>query len=183
MKTRKYKSAKAAKSRWDNEETKVHKQCQEKNPSNAFPTPTPTPTPTDKKTPYIPPCEQAEQFEKYWQTVTRNKRTKQQAARAWPDFLQFWDAHPNRTGKLRAWGAWLKHLPPIEEVLSALEWQCEDPERSKESYRYFKRPEAWINAASWEDAPPDKTQEIESTFGTLTEMEATDGNPAEIRPR
>lgn len=168
---------KAAKSRWSKKKGRhaaaMPKQCvsnadamQEQCPPTPTPSPAPSPIPTQSLSPTpIPPVradgpEPSEvpdrsTFDRYWISCGKSEAAKTRALEEWPSFLTFWEAHPNKTGKLKAWQAWLKLKPPLEACLTVLRWQREDPHLSRENYRYIPRPQAWINAASWDDCRPD----------------------------
>lgn len=70
-----------------------------------------------------------------------------------PDFLAFWQAYPNKTGKDKAFEAWGKKAPILETCLSALKWQTAQPQWAKEGGKYIPHPTTWLNQGRWNDEP------------------------------
>jgi hypothetical protein len=73
-----------------------------------------------------------------------------------PDgFALFWDAYPNRTGRLAAIKAWNKARPDdalVAQMLKTLAWQ-----RCSEQWGrgYIPHPTTWLNQGRWDDEPVD----------------------------
>ncbi len=68
-------------------------------------------------------------------------------------FTTFWKAYPKKTGKGAALKAWTKLSPPIEAVLSSLEWQCRQPDWLRDQGQFIPHPATWLNRRGWEDEP------------------------------
>lgn len=74
------------------------------------------------------------------------------------DFLKFWAHYPNKKGRLdalKAWNAAIKKgiLPPIEQILKALETQKQDDQWCKDGGQYIPHPATWLNQGRWDDQP------------------------------
>lgn len=70
-----------------------------------------------------------------------------------PEFLQFWSAYPRKDDKKKSFEAWLKHKPPIDQVLTALAWQVKTEQWTKDKGQYIPLGETYINGARWEAEP------------------------------
>lgn len=81
------------------------------------------------------------------------KRGPRRAEEYGADFLMFWEAYPNKKGKGKAWEAWQARKPNIHIVLTALAWQVEQPDWTKEGGKFIPHPATWINGTRWEDEP------------------------------
>lgn len=68
-------------------------------------------------------------------------------------FTAFWRAYPKKVGKGAALRAWSKTDPPLEAVLSSLEWQCRQPDWLRDQGQYIPHPATWLNRRGWEDEP------------------------------
>jgi len=68
-----------------------------------------------------------------------------------PEFLTFWHRYPKKTGKGAAYKAWVKCKPSLEAVISALEWQTQQPDWLRDQGQYIPHPATWLNRAGWED--------------------------------
>lgn len=68
------------------------------------------------------------------------------------DFITFWKSYPKKTAKGAAWLEWKKHQPPLEKVLSSLEWQKVS---RKWQEGFILDPERYIKKRCWEDEPTD----------------------------
>ena len=66
------------------------------------------------------------------------------------DFDQFWLAYPKRVAKLDALKAWNKMKPPLQEVLTALVWQCKEWTDPK----FIPYPATYLRAGQWMDERP-----------------------------
>jgi phage replication O-like protein O len=70
------------------------------------------------------------------------------------DFLRFWQAYPNKTGKDAAWAAWRKRKdrPGIESILAAIAQQSLWRSSANGAFRpEWKNPSTWINQGCWAD--------------------------------
>lgn len=69
------------------------------------------------------------------------------------DFLQFWEAYPNRKGKKAAWRAWRQATdrPPIDDLVAEIKLQRQSQEWMKDGGAYIPHPATWLNRGGWED--------------------------------
>ena len=67
------------------------------------------------------------------------------------DFLTFWKAYPNKTGKGAAWKSWQTNNPLLQECLDALKWQVSLNNWVKENGKYIPMPQTYLNQRRWED--------------------------------
>lgn len=70
-----------------------------------------------------------------------------------PEFLAFWAAYPRKTGKGKAWEAWARIKPPLDRVVSAIGWQSQQPDWTKDGGAFIPHPGTWLNGSRWEDEP------------------------------
>lgn len=92
-------------------------------------------------------------------TYKKDKKEKKERL-ADLDFDQFYQAFPNKKGKLDAQKAWTKiEAMEIPAILTALEHQKKSLEWLKEGGRFIPHPATWLNGRRWED------QEIEQEMG------------------
>lgn len=70
------------------------------------------------------------------------------------EFLAFYKAYPNKTGKAPAFRAWEKERPDIAVVLTALSLHVKSEQWKKENGKYIPNPATWINQRRWEDEIP-----------------------------
>lgn len=68
-------------------------------------------------------------------------------------FDRFWEAWPNKVGKLAAERAWKNKKPPIDLVLKAITWQQNTKSWKKDEGEFIPHPATWINGGRWEDQP------------------------------
>lgn len=78
------------------------------------------------------------------------------------DFSAFWKSYPRKDKKRKAFQAWEKHQPPLEQCLSTLEKHKMDWDDPK----YIPLPTTWINENRWED-------EGVVTNGSISQAELT----------
>ena len=69
------------------------------------------------------------------------------------EFIDFWNAYPRKEKKQSAYKTWLKVKPPINEVLSALQWQKNIKQWTKNGGVFIPLPSTYLNAGQWEDQP------------------------------
>lgn len=67
------------------------------------------------------------------------------------DFDTFWDAYPRKIGKDAAKKAWAKKHPPLGDVLSALERQCQSEQWTRDGGQFIPHPTTWLNQGRWQD--------------------------------
>ncbi|MFA5379833.1 MAG: hypothetical protein WC455_29005 [Dehalococcoidia bacterium] len=70
------------------------------------------------------------------------------------EFLAFYKAYPNKTGKAPAFRAWEKERPDIAVVLPALSLHIQSEKWKEENGKYIPNPATWINQRRWEDEMP-----------------------------
>lgn len=72
-------------------------------------------------------------------------------------FDQFWSAYPRKTGKALALKIW-ERLNPSKDtataILTALDWQRQQPDWQKDGGRFIPYPSTWLNGRRWEDERP-----------------------------
>jgi hypothetical protein len=73
-------------------------------------------------------------------------------------FGSFWQAYPKKIGKGAAQKKWeglkrLHRLPPIEQIISAIEKQKTWPQWEKDEGQFIPNPATWLNQSRWEDEP------------------------------
>lgn len=68
------------------------------------------------------------------------------------DFVSFWNSYPKKVGKGDAYKSFTKaNLPPLDELLKAVESQISSDQWQKENGRYIPNPATWLNQRRWED--------------------------------
>ncbi len=73
-------------------------------------------------------------------------------------FEQFWKAYPKKTGKEAARKSWVKAKPPVQDVLRALQWQCNSEQWTKDHGQYIPNPATYLNQGRWQDEPASELQ-------------------------
>ncbi len=71
-------------------------------------------------------------------------------------FDAFWAAYPRKRAKLHARKAFEKAGPTpelLERILSALDWQRQQPQWTKEHGQYIPYPASYLNGGCWDDEP------------------------------
>lgn len=83
----------------------------------------------------------------------KNVKNDKNTESAYSDgFVSFWNSYPKKVGKGEASKAFEKaKLPPLTELLSAVESQSNSEQWQKESGRYIPNPATWLNQKRWED--------------------------------
>jgi hypothetical protein len=101
------------------------------NGNTPSPTPTPTPTPNQKRS-----------------TAAADEGYS-------PEFERFWKTYPRRVAKDKAWRAWrkAKALPPVEELITAVEQHMLTDQWRKDRGEFIPHPATWLNQRRWEDEP------------------------------
>ena len=109
---------------------------------------------------------------------TETKRTIIEKKRS-NTFDQFWTAYPRKTGKALALKIWQRLNPSTDTVtaiLTALDWQRQQPDWQKDAGRFIPHPSTWLNGSRWEDERPVQTSSARrataQTCGTLEELRA-----------
>lgn len=105
----------------------------------------------------VPACKAWEQvqFNRYWLVVPHYGILKADAWPMWIEFLAFWQRHPRKIAKVKAWQAWLKTQPVLADVLKALEWQVECEQWIRDEGQAIPYPGTYLNQFRWEDERPD----------------------------
>ena len=67
------------------------------------------------------------------------------------EFARFWQAYPRKVGKQAARRAFERIRVPVEQLLSALERQRNDPQWQRENGRFIPHPVTWLSQGRWED--------------------------------
>lgn len=70
------------------------------------------------------------------------------------DFDQFWRVYPRKVAKGAAEKAWAQMRPPLQDVISSLQWRANDPAWAKEGGQFIPHPATWLRAKGWLDEPP-----------------------------
>jgi len=103
------------------------------------------------------PCLTSSQPTANQQLTTPNKDKKvKKVNNTYSDgFLKFWSAYPKRVGKGAAFRSWGKaHLPNLDVVISAVNFQCQSDQWQKDNGQYIPNPATWLNQCRWEDEGP-----------------------------
>lgn len=80
------------------------------------------------------------------------------AARSTEAFTAFWSAYPKKTGKGAAEKAFARlGVSPtvLDAMLTALQWQINQPAWTKDGGQYIPHASTWLNQRRWEDEPFD----------------------------
>lgn len=86
------------------------------------------------------------------QQLTRSNKNEKNTYTA--DFERFWGAYPRKVGKRSAFTAWQKSngtRPSVEDLISAINAQCQSTAWKKEGGQFIPYPATWINGRRWED--------------------------------
>lgn len=79
-------------------------------------------------------------------------------------FDLFWFAYPKKVGKQAAIKAWKQIKPKedlLQKMLSAIEWQKQSDQWTKNSGQYIPNPATWLNQGRWDDELPRRQSEAE----------------------
>jgi len=79
------------------------------------------------------------------------------------EFENFWSLYPKKIGKQAAVKKWktLKRsgqLPPLQQILEAVENQKTWEQWQKDGGQFIPHPETWLNQGRWEDKPTEGAQ-------------------------
>lgn len=72
-------------------------------------------------------------------------------------FDAFWSSYPKKKAKLDAEKAWAKLRPDAalqQTMATALAWQAQSRDWTKEDGQFIPNAATWLNGRRWEDAPP-----------------------------
>lgn len=72
-------------------------------------------------------------------------------------FEAFWSMYPRKAGKKPAAAAFARMKPSaqqLEQMLTALRWQCATETWTKDGGKYIPHPTTWLNQERWRDEPP-----------------------------
>ena len=91
-------------------------------------------------------------------TIINNKskplsdsRTGEYVSKLENEFNTFWEAYPNKQGKLDAKKHWLKTKPNLETVLQSLKWQLNSDKWVKDNGAFIPMGSTYVRQARWED--------------------------------
>jgi len=70
------------------------------------------------------------------------------------DFEVFYKNYPKKVGKDKAYEAWKKKKPRLDDVMYALSWQKESTDWTKESGKYIPMPATYLNQGRYKDEEP-----------------------------
>lgn len=91
------------------------------------------------------------------------------------EFEIFWTAYPRRVAKASARKAWLqtsKIRPPLNELLAAIENQCQSSQWQKDDGQFIPHPATWLRGERWEDEMQiDVPKQLSKTMDTLVALE------------
>lgn len=85
------------------------------------------------------------------------------------DFVNFWKAYPEKTGKAEAFKSWKKVKPVLVDVLKALEWQTRS---QKWVDGYIPNPQTYLNQGRWQDEPQTTVNGNRPWFMTASGIES-----------
>ena len=74
------------------------------------------------------------------------------------EFAEFWDAYPKKVGKEAAWKVWKKLGSPaaiLQNIKTALAWQRESDQWTKDQGQYIPNPATYLNQGRWQDERPE----------------------------
>lgn len=74
------------------------------------------------------------------------------------EFNQFWSVYLKKDKKKEALRAWIKHKPPIDEVMFHLSWKNKTKDWQKNDHAYVPMASTYINQARWEDPEPEEKE-------------------------
>ncbi len=86
----------------------------------------------------------------------RKRRTDAEDYDSDPDFVRFWDAYPEKRGKVEGFKAWQKAVARgdnPELIIRAAQWYCDDPTRNPE---HTKWAQGWLNNRRYKEQKPVK---------------------------
>lgn len=96
-------------------------------------------------------------------------------------FAEFWQAYPKKVGKAGALKAWKKLKTTaelFERIMTALEWQKQSEQWTREGGRFIPNPTTWLNQGRWDDEPAAAaaaaTGKAGSTLDKLRQMYAAE---------
>ncbi|MCE2713160.1 MAG: hypothetical protein LW688_11575 [Cryomorphaceae bacterium] len=92
------------------------------------------------------------------------------------DFEIFWKAYPRRVAKAVARKAWMqtaKIRPPLDELLAAINSQCQSEQWQKDNGQFIPHPATWLRGERWSDEMEiDVPKQLSKTLGTLVALES-----------
>ena len=96
--------------------------------------------------------------------VTNVTETLPSASASSSSFDTFWKEYPKKTGKgaaERAWGKIKKPSEALQNIITALEWQKQSPQWTKDNGQYIPNPATYLNQRRWEDEKPTSTKKVD----------------------
>jgi 2'-5' RNA ligase len=92
------------------------------------------------------------------------------------DFEIFWRAYPRRVAKAVARKAWMqtaKIRPPLEELLAAINNQCQSEQWQKDGGQYIPHPATWLRGERWSDEMEiNVPKQLSKTLNTIVALES-----------
>jgi len=70
---------------------------------------------------------------------------------SYPEFIEFWNAYPNKDAKYKALESWVIHKPPIQEILNALVWQTQSKKWQEKEGAFVPMAATYLNQKRWQD--------------------------------
>jgi hypothetical protein len=84
----------------------------------------------------------------------KNREQYRMVADEDPQFARFWAAYPRRVAKKDARRAWAQIRPSsavVDQMITALAWQAQQPAWLKDGGAFVPYPASWLNAERWTD--------------------------------
>lgn len=75
-------------------------------------------------------------------------------------FDEFWESYPKKVGKAKAKDLWIKLKPDIEVTLSALLWQKESDQWTRDGGQFIPNPATYLSQGRWDDEKPQSTSMV-----------------------
>jgi hypothetical protein len=123
------------------------------------------------------------------------KKEKKPLADYSAEFESFWSMYPKKVGKDAAYKSWKKTKPSsdtVSSILSAISWQIQSADWTKESGQFIPHPSTYLNGGRWKDdpTPPPPPAQTDTTYYVSDKVRATylkmveDGeiDPPKIKP-
>jgi hypothetical protein len=92
------------------------------------------------------------------------------------DFEIFWKAYPRRVAKAVARKAWIQTVkvrPPLEELLTAINNQCQSDQWQKDGGQYIPHPATWLRGERWSDEMEiNVPKQLSKTMGAIVALES-----------
>lgn len=83
--------------------------------------------------------------------TVQKKGSKRRVYEDTPDFIEFWNAYPNKKNKMEARTAFAKVDVPLQVLLDSIETQKHSKQWIKDDGEYIPLASTWLNKRRWED--------------------------------